>query len=1083
MSLLSLVRRARRAPQSSLTTEAVAGWHRRLVLWLLGLLALLLWAAGGMAVVQALAPARLQGEGRQALAALQAWLPGASVEVPAGAGIWHWQQAGVSWLAVRAQAAKPQWVDLCGDWQAKKDRADPRAIYDIAIGAGLASPAVQRFGLRRPVVLPDALAPLMPLARISGRLADAEHPAELRLWVGPDGNAASSPRAPWAVMGRVLAAGSGSAIPLDVSQPAWLMLGEQTAAMSGAKAYSHALRVQWQELAHCKAGQIRLDWYDAAALPPEAHSGPALLWARRGAEAHPKTMSLHAGRYSVPTQALPPLEDQALFEQALAQGVLAPLHDGRLGVGAPDQGRTGVLQPAQADVHKRLHRSDNGAFVLREVSLANQSQHWLAVRVRRPADGAALPADWHTWRARTSQELLGLQPGLPGVAVRLEAQLDPQWGEWLRVTPPQSWARGGPVTPQPVQLQLPVPAQGLELQVLGQVLAVEGATLRAQSDACLGPACAAASQIQQLRLAPSGLATEAWATLTLNPDGSFTRLRPERVQALQVKREGPGTWRWQARNEPAALSYPSEAQAQQARLDEGLLPHAEPARVTLASRQGQTLVLDSTPTALAQQVGLETLVGLGPEHAQSLLGNLQGLGTWGVGDAQAITTLDTTLQAMLTKVLRCVAQQDGHWQAGTGQCQTSGQSGPSTLRRSEAVLMNARTGEILALASGNPLPQGLTLMQLLNFDAFHRSRSPLMVGALHHSGDSTHAPGSTFKVFNALSLEAAAQQNKALKPLLAGVSPAQLEAFARGQGKALSMGSPCYPATCEQGVTNFGHPPRPAGAYAVGGVLGLRQALRASSNTWFAFMAEVADRTVTAGRLQARPLGSGALARERPLHALSEQLAFERPLRLDGGLLPPGLRLRPGDALLADASRLDPLEDVSGLRHQAIGMRMATTPLQMARVMAGVATGAVPAPRLLTSLNGVAATQEAGVPLAMNLAQIRAGMGDVVQSEGGTAYRAFQDDAKLRGLRPLVFGKTGSAPLASGGSKAVCDKEFAAGREPLACLNNAWFVGYVLPGALPGYSDPVAFAVRISHSRQTGGAKAAPVMAQFLASL
>jgi len=195
---------------------------------------------------------------------------------------------------------------------------------------------------------------------------------------------------------------------------------------------------------------------------------------------------------------------------------------------------------------------------------------------------------------------------------------------------------------------------------------------------------------------------------------------------------------------------------------------------------------------------------------------------------------------------------------------------------------------------------------------------------------------------------------------------------------------------------------------------------------------------------------------------MARRLGFGAPLRLDGGLLPPELRLSPWDALQASASRLDPVHSRHELRQMAIGLRMQTTPLHMALVAAAVGEGRSVTPRLLLALDARQARDSSGAKLGVRLDRIRAGLKGVI--DGGTAAGAFRDPA-LNGLRPGLYGKTGTAPVGEDG------------------LATVWFMGWLEPGSLPGQTRRLAFAAFVSHSPATGGGHAAPVVAALLRSM
>ncbi|MET0208914.1 MAG: penicillin-binding transpeptidase domain-containing protein, partial [Burkholderiaceae bacterium] len=194
----------------------------------------------------------------------------------------------------------------------------------------------------------------------------------------------------------------------------------------------------------------------------------------------------------------------------------------------------------------------------------------------------------------------------------------------------------------------------------------------------------------------------------------------------------------------------------------------------------------------------------------------------------------------------------------------------------------------------------------------------------------------------------------------------------------------------------------------------------------------------------------------------AHRLGFEQPVRLDGGLLPADFDWRAWDALQATPAHIDTIHTRHELRQMAIGLRMQTTPLQMALVAAAVGEGRTVAPRLLLSLDGRAAQAGTGKPLGVRMDRVRAGMKGVIDS--GTAAGAFRA-AGFDALRPGLYGKTGTAPV---------------GQDDLATV---WFMGWLEPGTLPGQTGRLAFAAFVSHSAATGGGHAAPVVAALLQSM
>jgi penicillin-binding protein 2 len=218
---------------------------------------------------------------------------------------------------------------------------------------------------------------------------------------------------------------------------------------------------------------------------------------------------------------------------------------------------------------------------------------------------------------------------------------------------------------------------------------------------------------------------------------------------------------------------------------------------------------------------------------------------------------------------------------------------------------------------------------------------------------------------------------------------------------------------------------------------------------------------------------AGSEMKAGPLVAWSDRLGFGRPTGIDlpyesGGHLP-----RP-DA--AQTITLANYEDVASIAESppapkpnepwydgdtlglAIGQsRLSVTPLQIARLMAAVATGGeLPTPRVVRAVRSASSSdrpatevlitsQKERVPLSeRTLKYVRAGLEQVVASRGGTGHRTvFTKEVS-------IAGKTGTAETGSG-------------------RDHGWFAGYV-----PAEDPQVAFVAVLEHGG-SGGRVAGPL--------
>jgi cell division protein FtsI/penicillin-binding protein 2 len=745
---------------------------------------------------------------------------------------------------------------------------------------------------------------------------------------------------------------------------------------------------------------------------------------------------LAPGDYRVP--ALPPatLEDEQLFDQLQARGLVRLGAHGLAELAPPDLAAWRAAGPTPWDgvsldgdalrLLERLYRRADGDFVREQVRIFNAERRLLAWRL---ADGGAA-----AWRAEAVQGAatvpVPLADDMPTASARLFARLPQGWGPWQRVG---AWPADGDVA----RLRLAAPAGApVRLMLAGRLRHVTGARLRTDpQSACDGRACRTPDDVQVLDLVADGgdivldVAPLALDALATPGDARYRHL---------VVRDG--RLAWQALG-PAASR-----------------PAAAPADVLLTDRNGVPLWRDGAPTDAARAAGLATLLGLRAGQPGSVAAQLGRV----PGDRHAARlTLDVRLQAAAQAALDCIALRRGHWDgtACTG-------AGPVPAgRQAGVVLLDTETGAILAAAgAGMPAVTNDNWREARDFDRIDPAASPFRLPALQHDGGAERAPGSTFKIVSALGLELAAQTDRRLDALLDGAPLAAINAAARDRGFAFRTDASVYPVAGRARITNF----RDQGLdrRAQDGRLGLAQALTYSLNTWFAWTGELADRTLLGrpdgGVPDVQPLDPGALDPVRPIVAMARRLGFGQALRLDGGLLPPDAPWSTWDALQATPAAIDPVHTRHELRQMAIGLRMQATPLQMALVAGAVGQGRAVVPHLLAELDGKPAAPSNGPALGVRLDRVRAGMKGVV--DVGTAAGAFRAPA-LAGIRRGLAGKTGTAPVGDGS------------------LATVWFTGWLEPRSVPGQAHRLAVAVFVSRSEATGGEHAAPVAAAVLAAL
>ncbi len=846
--------------------------------------------------------------------------------------------------------------------------------------------------------------------------------------------------------------------------------------------WNHAARVRRLAERDCPFGRLRVSVYDAVAEKEAGGEAEprAVLW-YPGDGRPTREFRLAPGRYVAPAAPPPRREDADLFDRALAVGLLRSGEDGRIAVApadlplrrlyasahpellAPRDGEpdwlSGIWDGEIRALHRALHFGAAGRYVRQQVDVFNSRQLLAAVRWR-PESAAT-----GDWRAEWGGAPLMLAAAMPPLAGRLFAEIPRGWEPWRRV------ARWPALTGRPpvrFRLTLDRPARrGARLEVLavGATPTVAGATVLAREPRCLEarPCGAREAAAHWLRLELGEGATDLELDFqplpaTAFPDAyrhDFAHI--QRVGERLVWRDPPATAR-------AGPGRPAAAE------------------VTLRDRAGAVLLERGQPTEAAWGLGLAALVGLDPAHEGAVGHTLARLSERGVAAADARLTVDARVQAAARRAL-------------LGRLPAVGAAfGPADpyreARIASLVVLDADRGDILAVANSPEPPQGVAWADLYSFSVGQPRRGPLRIWAWQHDGGGLHPAGSAFKLVDALLLEREATHRPELAAMLVGLSSMEWVQPPLAQAYDFDADAACYPAHAEgcapwarrPGI-RYDRPTRPAvhnfrGASGAQSPLermqrhgddryGLAQALRDSLNTWFAWSVETTDATLlddpaAPGLAGVRALTPNALRGARPLLDVAAGLGFGAARDLDGGLLLAGV-IESSDMLRTTASTLDPIASRTEVRLAALGFRMQVTPLQLAEVAAAIATGRQVAPRLLAELNGRPAGEPEGAALGIATGRIRQGM--QLAASDGTARAAFAAP-RFAALRPYLYAKTGTADLDETGA-----------------VQNAWLVGWLEPGALPGESRRLAFACLISHAAGTGGEECGPVVADWLAAL
>ena len=849
--------------------------------------------------------------------------------------------------------------------------------------------------------------------------------------------------------------------------------------------YRYALRSRWVPLLGCDAGAVQLAAFaspaDVSAAPASTGNSAAAIAStaapincatRTGADGNadcegdapepkmtltrfsrglaPETVQMSAGVYSVPKKAPLPREDHELFQASVTHGVIKLSANGTLVVTPEDAvlasrlvGSNAILGDDDRALIKKIHRWASGQEVRGAVARFNAEQRTAAIRILGKPEFVERADNDYAWSTASQGVPLLIGRGLPDELMRFVDTALPGWSSWLRVT---QWPAGIDSNTAPVTFALATrPEDGgqtIKVRTVGQLARVLGADILKSEGVCRARPCVQGTDISEhvLRIhggAASGTTPNA-VEITLRASTTVVpRTHAARSDQPIYVKDGQPLWA----HEGSRITADRHA----------------PARVHIALADGTPLSQLGRPTPAADELGIAALVGIGPEHLSSIGGALSRLPQ---SDVNATLTINQAWQRAAKTALECTGQRSGMLTINNSSC-VAGRNVEEN-RRSGVVLLDADTGAIVS-AVGAPIERYVGAAQeWLAIDRFHPKNSLLRFTPWQHDGGNRFSPGSTFKVLDALANEQVAKSQQTVNQLMAGVSQSTVGSISASKGLQYSASSACYPDPCNDSraqVENY-RMHRPVDYVNSNGTFGVAEALGFSLNTWFAFMNELSDVAVQRGAVDARVVGLQAWRHLRPVSAMAEQLAFGRALQLDGGLFPRHFAWRSDDVLRSTASRIDPVDDVGDVRRLALGLRMQTTPLQMAVVAAAVATGTITEPHILATVDGRAG-KSTQMPLNVRTDRVKSGMSLAISR--GTARSAFADKS-LDAVRPHIFGKTGTAPHADG------------------IHNNAWFIGWIDAGAIPGENRRLAFAVLVSNTDEgeTGGARAATVIADML---
>ncbi|MCK5902054.1 MAG: hypothetical protein KAG28_02805 [Cocleimonas sp.] len=514
-------------------------------------------------------------------------------------------------------------------------------------------------------------------------------------------------------------------------------------------------------------------------------------------------------------------------------------------------------------------------------------------------------------------------------------------------------------------------------------------------------------------------------------------------------------------------------------------------RFKLLTKDGRSLTnpIDSSPTRFSHDNGLVTLVGYEKTDRYALSGLLSA-STLPHDQTEVRLTLNSQLQQLAQKHLE-------------KQLPLMGKNATyARQRRAAVVLLNPNTGAILAAANMPKPPAGIHRWDRISYSRLYPNRDPFGVNAWQGL-DNHNAPGSTFKTVTALSaMQAADEGRDDLEKMIKGLSSREFKALT-----GLPVTAASYQPDLETTsvISNAGkapllrsmpyrmqdnkmyYPPLRTSAKgdgcSTGGLksknLGLREATRDSLNVWYARLGVMMDgNNLSTG---GKDTSLAKMARLLGFQSISSLASDTLPLKRIAGGRGRGdvLNAFAGSLALADErliekeqkmlaeNRIRRTTALQRLTQNSFGQGVATTPLQMARVAASVATGKIPQPYLIHQWD--TDIIEPSPPRTLKLTLIdylRQGMKAV--PEVGTARSAFQRFYKRGKCR--TYGKTGTAQVGRGGKRAS--------------YNSAWFVGWHEDSQ--GKPD-LSFACMVTHAyamgKRTGGSVCAPIIARILSDL
>ncbi|MDJ0948120.1 MAG: penicillin-binding transpeptidase domain-containing protein [Alphaproteobacteria bacterium] len=761
-------------------------------------------------------------------------------------------------------------------------------------------------------------------------------------------------------------------------------------------------------------------------------------------------------------------EDEKLFAELLAAGVLIPRADGGLdrlpedfllrqrAAGASLPPQEARRRDRQSELLKLYDHSAVGAIVRKQVELWNQTRRVVAIRDDRPRAGEEPRNEWR------ATNLKG-RPLPPGAIVPEtfgfihDGRLTPGFSDWRTVAD----------SPDRVHFLSEVSVTEpttLTVQVIGTPETVPtGAEVKALElpfpDGCPAPARA---HIVTIPLDPAAapVALEITAAPSVNC--------ASRMHGLSIGLIGDAAGAGQRYGfRPVKRSKPGSKFA---------IRTADGIHLTGETGTGR-------PTEDSFRLGLVPIVGTSAGDSFSLSGLLASSRLPAEG-----VTVDLTIRARH----QAAAQEALAW----GMARFPDDDQWAGERKGALVVLDAETGAILAAANYPFVPEGVHPWDYASFSQAFPLRDPSSIIAWEVV-DKHNTPGSTFKPVVSVALMRKAREapefGSQARELMEGVPTAEL-----GAKLGVPAGAGSYaPPGSTRSIKNFGgrslasYQDTPLRDAACGPAIedhniGLRQMVKHSVNHWFARMAVMMEQPKIDAYVDriAQSNGDAFAAPDLDIFRTARALGIDDKAPLDLASNVPaafGLKRFRGvanDILYSQHSKnalgqMAFRKSQRGIRRLAlftaaqngIGQSVSAAPLHMAQATAAIASGRRVRAHLLSrwGQHPLAPPEAPSLEVSPDLlALLHQGMKAV--PENGTAAGAFRE---MTEFRCRTYGKTGTADVSKG-----------------AGYNTGWFVGWRDPEG--PRQRRIAFACMTTHATgryRFGGSACAPVVARMLASL